>query len=376
MNFQQCFRFFIASCWVVAVLAEEKAQVSGARRSDDEVKKAIPTAQTEAERVGLMNKLLRNRQFDVFKSGNSLSGAIEAPMPIPQVSAPRLDPKIQKRLIDELDRRRNWLQDSVSRGDKEANKAMTGEAIPDFSRDKNRSQLSKDDDKKNGADSIAAGKKALLKQSERNDAMQKEVTKQEGGIKETRETPITSENLADKLTAAARESVGSDQANRGSSAPESQMVWFQFGVGRGDSATRPASQTAANYSDPTGLKEFRSPNEDPAFSKNLREGFAGPANRFDPTLQPTQVFSARETLTGTLSEGFASSPATATTALSSGAVSSGFGSFGAGSALVVPKPSFLPSVNSASSISTVPTISAPVFAPRPAILSVGQPKIF
>ena len=360
----------------MAVLAEEKAQVSGARRSDDEIKKSIPTGQTEAERVGLMNKLLRNRQFDVFKSGNSLSGAIEAPMPIPQASVPSLDPKIQKRLIDELDRRRNWLRESVSGGDKEANKATAGEVIPDFSRDKNRSQLSKDDDKKKEADSIAAGKKALLKQSEGNDAIQNEVTKQEGGTKETRETPITSENLADKLTAAARESIRSYQANRESSPPESQMVWFQFGVGRGDSATRQAGETTSNFSESARLKEFRSPNEDPAFSKNLKEGFERQANRFDPTLQPAQAFSARDTLSGTRSEGFGSSPTTPTTALSSGVASSGFGSFGASSALVVPKTSFLPSVSPASSISTVPPISAPVFAPRPAILSVGQPKIF
>ena len=70
--------------------AGDKAQTSGAIRTDE-----VPGSrlQSEAERVGTMNKLLRNRQFDVFRAGNSLGGAIDVSLPAPSKPIPNLDPK-------------------------------------------------------------------------------------------------------------------------------------------------------------------------------------------------------------------------------------------------------------------------------------------
>jgi hypothetical protein len=71
---------------VLPILAGDKAQTSGALRPEEG---AGYRPQSEAERVGTMNKLLRNRQFDVFRAGNSLGGAIDVSLPTPSTAIPK-----------------------------------------------------------------------------------------------------------------------------------------------------------------------------------------------------------------------------------------------------------------------------------------------
>jgi len=145
--------------------AGEKAQTSGAVRTE-EVSAGRPPS--EAERVGTMNKLLRNRRFDVLRSGNSLGGAIDVSLPTPSVSVPNLDPKAQQRLLEEYDRKKNWLAEPGAVKPREVNKADQMESgksakeddVPNFSRERGRSRRSRNDsgqktDFEDGADNTA-----------------------------------------------------------------------------------------------------------------------------------------------------------------------------------------------------------------------------
>jgi len=73
----------VAGLALLPALGGDKAQTSGALRTDEISGSRL---QSEAERVGAMNKLLRNRQFDVFRAGNSLGGAIDVPLPNPSAA--------------------------------------------------------------------------------------------------------------------------------------------------------------------------------------------------------------------------------------------------------------------------------------------------
>lgn len=94
-----------------------------------------------------MNKLLRNRQFDVFRAGNSLGGAIDVSLPTPSTGIPSLDPKAQQRLLEEYDRKKNWLAEpgsvkprEVDKSDRiESGKRAEADEIPNFSRERGRS---------------------------------------------------------------------------------------------------------------------------------------------------------------------------------------------------------------------------------------------
>jgi hypothetical protein len=99
MSFRRVSLAVVPLLIAISATAGERAQTSGARRPEGEEKKEqVLPPEAEAKRASAWEKLLRNRQFDVLRSGNSLQGAIDLPLPMPQTqNAPIMDPKTQKR---------------------------------------------------------------------------------------------------------------------------------------------------------------------------------------------------------------------------------------------------------------------------------------
>lgn len=359
--------------------AGDKAQTSGALRSDEVSGGRL---QSEAERVGTMNKLLRNRQFDVFRAGNSLGGAIDVSLPAPSTAIPNLDPKAQQRLLDEYDRKKNWLAEPGSVKPREIEKAdeidsgkpSGDEEIPNFSRERGRSRRTRDEsaqrsdfEGKEGQDTPRSRKDSKLASDDsrgerrpQNRAAQESSRRNEGTGPENQSKTI-SEILApdaDHKTwfsaPGSNPSGGTFSFNSPSSRPGSGS-----GNGfEGFSGAAPAGAVRNSASLATSSA--------PEILGNPTGGFDGdPGRRFDPTVAPGSPFSAATPDAGF----FPKSGGGASTGGNDG----GFGAFGGGAGA---RGGFEGSVRS---LFTAPTgdsssaiRSSPSFTPRPAVLSFPQ----
>lgn len=362
---------------IAPVWAGDKAQTSGAVRADE-----VPGSrlQSEAERVGTMNKLLRNRQFDVFRAGNSLGGAIDVSLPAPSKPIPNLDPKAQQRLMDEYDRKKNWLVEPGSVKPREVEKADEMDAvkptddddIPNFSRERGRSRRSRSESaqrsdfedsepegKSKGSrkDSRMASDDARAESRSAQRSAQEAIRKVDASGSESGQTKTISEILAPEADhrnwfkpSPAGESSGTFTFKGAPSRPGS-------GLGEGFSSSSSSSAARAGTSSvPTGT---------PDLLATPSAGFDGdPGRRFDPTVAPGSAFST----SAASDSGFFPKSGAGASSVSS---DSGFGAFGSGAGGAgrglegsVRSLFTAPSSDSGSSIR-----SSPVFTPRPAVLS-------
>lgn len=377
---------------VPTALGGEKAQTSGAIRSEE-----LPGSrlQSEAERVGTMNKLLRNRQFDVFRSGNSLGGAIDVSLPAPTTPIPNLDPKARQRMIEEYDRKKNWLAEPGSVKPREIEKAEEIESggrqaseddIPNFSRERGRSRRSRDEaaQRNDFEEGDAAGKPKGRKESRMSSD-------------DARSDRRVAARAAQQAVQPAAQKAGREIDRGGTDAGRSKTVsevlaadtdhknWFKAPAatdaagtfGFAASATRPGqgfegfSGTATSAARSTGNPAISGA---PSASELLGTSASGldadPGRRFDPTVAPGSAFSTASTPEGGLfpkAGGGAFSVAPSSAPSSDG----GFGAFGGGTGgaargLEGAARSLFsaPSGDASSAIR-----SSPSFTPRPAVLS-------
>lgn len=360
-------------------MAGDKAQTSGALRPDEASGARL---QSEAERVGTMNKLLRNRQFDVFRAGNSLGGAIDVSLPTPSTPIPNLDPKAQQRLIEEYDRKKNWLAEpgavrprEVDKADEiESGKPSGNEDIPNFSRERGRSRRSRDD---------------VAQKGDFDDARSSDPTASRKGAKlgaDDGRTDGRPSRSGVRESTRGGEVSGDSAPNRSISeilAPEADhRTWFSSGRGDSSGGTfsfkGPSSQSGSGFGG-AGGDGFSSP-AGPAASSALANasavnplvnpvappsGFDGdPGRRFDPTVAPGSAFSTPDAGFFPKS-GLGASPS---------ASDGGFGTFGNGGAArgLESSARSLFSAPSSSSEASSAIRSAPSFTPRPAVLSFPQ----
>ncbi|MEY4692455.1 MAG: hypothetical protein RIT19_2780 [Verrucomicrobiota bacterium] len=356
----------------------DKAQTSGAVRTDE-----IPGSrlQSEAERVGTMNKLLRNRQFDVFRAGNSLGGAIDVSLPVPNSPIPNLDPKAQQRLMDEYDRKKNWLVEPGSVKPREVEKAdeidevpSTGDDdIPNFSRERGRSRRTRSESAQRSdfEDSAEEGRSKTRKDSKLADddsraesrtarrTPSESARRSESQGSEGTQTKAISEILAPNAdhrnwfkAAPSGESAGTFTFNNGSpSRAGSGFEGFNGASASGARAGAGSGQAAAGT---------------PDLLATPTTGFDGdPGRRFDPTVAPGSAFS---TSAGS-DPGFFPKSGGGTSA--GGGAETGFGAFGgAGAGASRGLEGSVRSLFSAPSSDAGSAIrSSPAFNPRPAVLS-------
>ena len=362
--------------------AGEKAQTSGAVRTE-EVSAGRPPS--EAERVGTMNKLLRNRQFDVLRSGNSLGGAIDVSLPTPSVSVPNLDPKAQQRLLEEYDRKKNWLAEpgavkprEVNKTDQmESGKSAKEDDVPNFSRERGRSRRSRND----------SGPKADFEDGSET-AAKKTSKASKLDTEETRSDARPSRNESDELVRRDGLSKDSDRSKSIAEilAPEADhRTWFSGnktetsgGTFSFNSPAMRSGSAAEGFSGTTGpgtVSGFANPATSTSSSNPLINpvapptGISGmdgdPGRRFDPTVAPSSPF-------GSPDAGFFGKSGASSSSASDG----GFGAFGSGGAGGGAGRGLEGSVRS---LFTAPSSdvgsairSAPSFTPRPAVLSFPQ----
>ena len=365
---------------VLPILAGDKAQTSGALRPEEGAGYRL---QSEAERVGTMNKLLRNRQFDVFRAGNSLGGVIDVSLPTPSTAIPNLDPKAQQRLMDEYDRKKNWLAEpgsvkprEVEKSDQiESGKQAETDEVPNFSRERGRSRRSRNDASQKtdfedgGSDEPSKPRKAskLADDADRSVGSSvrnanSESLRRDGTLTDS----APSRSISDILSPEADHRTWfsgskSDSASGGTFSFNSPSA--RSGAGFGGSgadgfagSTGPGTGTGSGFSNPAAANPLGNPVA-PA------GGIDGdPGRRFDPTVAPGSPISTPDAGIYSKSGGGASPSAS----------DGGCGSFGnAGGAR-----SF---ENSARSLFTAPASDAssalrsvPSFTPRPAVLSFPQ----
>ncbi len=376
MIFRRTHASFLALVAAASALAGERAQTSGARRQEGEKKEEIPTAQTEGERVGLMNRLLRNRQFDVLKSGNSLGGAIEVPMSVPSASsAPMMDPKAQKRILDELERRKNWLVEPGSTTPRELEK--TGDPskdIPDFGRDRNKTRSRRDVENDTAGQGRDLDGRPGSKLAGRDDKSRRRVGDSEERTQDLRDDAGRPDRLEESLTLAARDAVRLDRESKITGTGERSQTWFEFGSSRSGSGREPGAGQEPSFQAGGGLatKEFLNPYVDPSASKGLGDGFSDPSRRLDPTATPSLPFVVRDDAPLGRSESFGTGLGLPSGGASASGFSGGFGAFG-------PAPASASQSSFLAPISNPEPLSAPKssgFTPRPAVLTVEPPRVF
>lgn len=286
-----------------------------------------------------MNKLLRNRQFDVFRAGNSLGGAIDVSLPAPSKPIPNLDPKAQQRLLEEYDRKKNWLAEpgsvkprEVEKADEiESGKPSPDDDIPNFSRERGRSRRSRGEAAQRSdfeADEPQSKGKPrresrLASEDSRSDARTAPQGRQEsaGRIDPTGAEASKSRTISEVLAAdadhknwfkapTASDSAGSFGFNSAGSRPGTGFEGFS-----GTAAA--ASRAGVNPATPSAPDLLGSP----------ATGFeSDPGRRFDPTVAPGSAFSQTTTSdpgvfpkSGAAAGAFSAAPA---------ASEAGFGAFG------------------------------------------------
>jgi hypothetical protein len=368
---------WLACLPLVVAMAGDKAQTSGALRPD-EVSGA--RLQSEAERVGTMNKLLRNRQFDVFRAGNSLGGAIDVSLPTPSTPIPNLDPKAQQRLIEEYDRKKNWLAEpgairprEVDTVDTDRRSKQSGdENIPNFSRERGRSRRSRDDSAQNSdfddnrsGEAVSSRRVSRLSSDDvRNDGRSPR-TERDSNSRDLAGIEAVSTRSISEILAPEADHRTWFRANPTYSSGSGTEGTFSFkgtasgvaGGGPDGFAGPPGSPSGATLGNAASISPLVDPVGPPP-------GFDGdPGRRFDPTVAPGSAFSAPD------SGGFPRSAFGPAAANPGG----GGGSFGGGSA----GRGFEGSVKSffsapAGSDAASAIRSSPSFTPRPAVLSFPQ----
>lgn len=366
--------------------AGEKAQTSGAVRPE-EVSAGRPPS--EAERVGTMNKLLRNRQFDVLRSGNSLGGAIDVSLPAPSVGVPHLDPKAQQRLLEEYDRKKNWLAEPGAVKPREVNKVDPIESgkttkedeIPNFSRERGRSRRSRND----------SGQKADFEEGTEIQAKKTGKTPKldaEDARSEVRSEGRSSRNASEEW--ARRDGQSKDPARSRSISeilsPEADhRTWFSGNKAESSGGTfsfntpgmrsGPATDGLTGTTGPGAGLGFVSPAPANPSSNPLINpvvppgGISGadgdPGRRFDPTVAPGSPFSSPDA--GFFGKSGASSSSPSASDGVFGAFGSGSGGAGRGLEGSVRSLFTAPSSDFGSQIRSTPS-----FTPRPAVLSFPQ----
>ena len=362
----------------------DKAQTSGAVRSDE-----VPGSrlQSEAERVGTMNKLLRNRQFDVFRAGNSLGGAIDVSLPAPTTPIPTLDPKAQQRLMDEYDRKKNWLVEPGSVKPREVEKAdeidevpSTGDDdIPNFSRERGRSRRSRSESAQR-SDFEEAEPEGKPKNGRKESRLAAD-----DGRSDTRSARRDSQDQGRRIDPAVSDA-GRNRAISEILAPDADHKnWFRASPSGESSGTFSfnAAPSRSGTGTGSGFEGFSSSASSsaaaragidplPTGSTDLTAapsgGFDGdPGRRFDPTVAPGSAFPTASTPSDSgLFPKSGGGPGSTSSDSGFGAFGAGGGSGGIGRGLD----------GSVRSLFTAPSAdsgslnrSSPSFAPRPAVLS-------
>lgn len=355
----------------VSATAGERAQSSGARKTEEaEVKKNAP--ESEAERVSLWNRILKDRQFDIFKS--SLGGAKDPLMPAPTPTSPMMDPKMQKRLLEDLDRKKNWLVEPGSSTPRDFEKQNDPNAIPDFSRDRGQSPRNRDEkeppDFSRGASRRSTDAKLEINDRDRSDRRDQSDL---GSLdaKNRRDDFSRKDNESDAKELDASGWGGNKGRAFGDQQAASPRLTGTFDIGGGgrshDFGTGIAADIKA-FSTSSGGREFLNPFSDPSKTQSLgSDPFVDPGQRFDPSALPQSSFGMRD-------DGFvkpeAFSPAAAAVS-AAGASVNAFGAEGQAAGGGIKALFTSPVAN--------PVLQAPqqpAFVPRPAVLDFPTSKPF
>jgi len=367
----------VAGLALLPALGGDKAQTSGALRTDEISGSRL---QSEAERVGAMNKLLRNRQFDVFRAGNSLGGAIDVPLPNPSAATiPSLDPKAQQRLMDEYDRKKNWLVEPGAVKPREVQKSDDIEAdgkrgsdeeIPNFSRERGRARRSRNDsDRKD--DFEEAGSEGPSKTRKGRRLAVEETTNEPRAVRSEGQESVRRDNAsAEAVSTKSISEILTPQADHrtwfNGSRTESSGGTFSFkSQSAGSGANGFAGSTGPGNGSGSGSALVNPGVADAVINPVApAAGFDGdPGRRFDPTVAPGSAFSSPDA-------GFFPKSGGAAAAASS---DGGFGAFGGGGAAARGFEGSVRSMFSAPSSDASSSIrSSPGFTPRPAVLSFPQ----
>jgi hypothetical protein len=383
-----------------AASAGERAQTSGARRPEGEEKKEqVLPPEAEAKRATAWEKLLRNRQFDVLRSGNSLQGSIDLPMPLPpSQGAPIMDPKTQKRILEEIDRRKNWLVEPGSTTPRGMEKPTDPSSeIPDFSRNRGRFRS-----RREVADETAAGGKdgksadGLSGKGLRDGKSKKGSSDEEDSAAGAKDEFVGREKL-DRILSQSERSGQSKDLDRDRAADkilglgtDRGQGWFQFNSGGSSTASSDsASGSGFGGASAGAAAEFLNPYSDPSVSARLPGGASSePARSFDPTVAPALPFIPRDdgAIAGNASAfgGAAAAPASPFGSPSQGgtAAPAGFGAFNSFSSPAASgggRSGFFSQAQGSGLSSGLEAPAAsrtPVFVPRPAVLVVEPPKPF
>ncbi len=362
---------------LLPAVAGDKAQTSGALRPEEGGGYRL---QSEAERVGTMNKLLRNRQFDVFRAGNSLGGAIDVSLPTPSTGIPSLDPKAQQRLLEEYDRKKNWLAEpgsvkprEVDKSDRiESGKRAEADEIPNFSRERGRSRRSRNDDsqqvdfddEESNAPSKPRKTSKLAAEDDRSEGSSvrnanSESLRRDGTLTDSAPSRSISDILSPEADHRTWFSGTKTESSGGTFSFNSPTARSGSGIG-GAGADGFAGSTGPGTG--SGLASPASANAliNPAAPVGPMDG--DPGRRFDPTVAPGSPIASPDA-------GFFSKSGVGA---STSAADGGFGSFGNGGGVRGFE-------NSARSLFTAPSSEAsttlrsvPSFTPRPAVLSFPQ----
>jgi hypothetical protein len=366
---------------LLPALGGDKAQTSGALRTDEISGSRL---QSEAERVGAMNKLLRNRQFDVFRAGNSLGGAIDVPLPNPSAATiPSLDPKAQQRLMEEYDRKKNWLVEPGSVKPREVEKSDeidaggkrgADEEIPNFSRERGRARRSRNDsDRKDDFEEVGSDGPSKTRKGGRlpvDDVSSGPRSVRSTGQEAGRRDGVSTEAVPNRSISETLKPEADQRTWFSGSRTETSGGTFSFksqpaGSGAegfaGSTGPGKGSGTGSAWGNPGGADLVINPVAPAA-------GFDGdPGRRFDPTVAPGSPFSSPEA-------GFFPKSGGAAAAASP---DGGFGAFGgAAGGSGVGARGFEGSVRSLFSAppsdASSSIRSSPGFTPRPAVLSFPQ----
>jgi hypothetical protein len=327
-----------------------------------------------------MNKLLRNRQFDVFRAGNSLGGAIDVSLPTPSTGIPNLDPKAQQRLLEEYDRKKNWLAEpgsvkprEVEKSDQiESGKQAEADETPNFSRERGRSRRSRNDDSQqvdfdnDGSQSPSKARKTsrLAADDDRSEGSSlrnanSESLRRDGTLTDSAPSRSISDVLSPEADHRTWFSGTKTESSGGTFSFNSPTARSGSGIGAAGAdgfAGSTGPGTGSGFATPAPANALINP----ATPVGPMDG--DPGRRFDPTVAPGSPIASPEA--GFFSKsGGGASPA---------AADGGFGSFGTGGGARGFE-------NSARSLFTAPSSEAsttlrsvPSFTPRPAVLSFPQ----
>jgi hypothetical protein len=101
----------LVACGTLSLYGGQPVQVTAPRQKAANTTTAEAPDSNDGDSVSSFFSFSRPSRFGLLIPGNSLGGAIDAPIQMPPQEGFQLDPRAQKKLLDEVDKRRNWLRE-------------------------------------------------------------------------------------------------------------------------------------------------------------------------------------------------------------------------------------------------------------------------